>query len=74
MLNQSNFNNNYEITRTFKSGLLMGNLTSNLDLILRTIIGKKITSYILKHDLKVNHEPLFKLHKFDGGFLRFAKL
>lgn len=47
MLNSSKFENNYTIVKTFKSGLFMGSITSNLDFVLRQFIGNRLTSILL---------------------------
>jgi ubiquinone/menaquinone biosynthesis C-methylase UbiE len=57
MLNNSKFKNRYDVVKIFRSGLFMEGITSNLDLFLSFILGKKSTSVLLK--------PLLFLSKFD---------
>lgn len=47
-LNNSKFKNNYDIEKIFRSELFMGVFTSNLNLVLSLIFGKKLTSVLLK--------------------------
>ena len=48
MLNGSKFKNNYEIVKIFRSGLFVQVFTSNLEFILNYIVGKKISSVLIK--------------------------
>ena len=48
MLNQSSFKDNYEIVQVFRSGLLIGVLTLNLDFYLSLFIKSKLKSWLVK--------------------------
>lgn len=48
MLNNSEFKNNYEIVKIFRSGLFMEVFTGNLEFILKPLIGKRSTTILLK--------------------------